>query len=329
MKKRILDALETLEAIYFLTQSLEGEAWKDITKIRAGLDNLPRRSRPDVLRAIGDDIKMLRAHYGALAPNPRFRELLAEARKMLGYAYMPKIYIDRKLFRHYEKVFPRWPHIPLHACVIFDGQTNHSTRQLFTLEAALFSDAKILLQSARHAHKGIETIDFRRRGEEDQRALLAYLRSLASVIFHFLEAYLNGLAHDCFQIHHDKLAIVDHDLLAEWDSRTRSRRFVGFEKKMFEYPAIAARKSGRGFDGRKAKSSKILLDYGKKLRDAITHPSPYVDPHSGYQEKTSLIATINLALVEKLFESAKEYVVAVEDGLGRDPGKTIPWIFKE
>ncbi len=160
MNRKILQSLDTLEAIYFLTQSLEGQALTDITRIRSSLRVLSRKQRAALLATITTDIKALRAHYGAIAPDSKFRELLADARARAGYAYLPKIFIERKLFRHYEKVFPRWPHVGEHAFVVFDGHSNRSMRQIFTLEGALYSDIRFLLECAQRVHKGIEEKDF-------------------------------------------------------------------------------------------------------------------------------------------------------------------------
>lgn len=327
MNRNILQSLDTLEAIYFLTQSLEGQVLQDITRIRTSLHALSRQQRADLLATIKRDIKALRAHYAAIAPDSKFRELLADARARPGYAYLPKIFIERKLFRHYEKVFPRWPHIGEHAFVIFDGQSNRSMRQIFTLEGALYSDIRSLLACAERARKGIEDKDFRERTKEDQLGLLAHLRLVATAVFHFLEAYLNGLAYDCFQRHHDKVSIAEHDLLAEWDSKKKRRSFLRFETKIFQYPSIIAKMSGIKLDLSGVKATRLLIDYGKKLRDAVTHPSAYVDPQSGKQEKFALVVTISLPIVEKLLAAAREYVLAVEQRLGRDPKMTMPWFF--
>jgi hypothetical protein len=277
MNQEILQTLETLEALYFLTQSIDGKPLQDITGMRESLSPLSRQARRELFAAIKKDIKKLRAYYGAIAADSKFRELLADARRRPGYAYLPKNFIDRKLFRNYEKVFPRWPHVPQHALIVFDGQANRSMHQIFTLEGALFSDAQILLKSAREVHKGIGDKDFRKRAKEDQLALLAYLRSLVATILHFLEAYLNGLAYDCFQMYHDKLSLTDHDFLAEWDSKSNRRRFARFEEKVLRYPVVVGKTLGRNLEVSTINATQLLLDYGKRLRDALTHPSPYVD----------------------------------------------------
>jgi hypothetical protein len=45
MKQRISTALETLEALYFLTQSLEGQAIRDISNIRQNIEKFTENSQ--------------------------------------------------------------------------------------------------------------------------------------------------------------------------------------------------------------------------------------------------------------------------------------------
>ena len=328
MKKKYFQALETLEALYFFTQSLEGQALKDILKMRVGYHLLKKQDRASMLKAIQRDVKLLRDHYGAIAPNRRFRSLLAEARRegTKGYVYLPKWYIDDHLFKRYEKVFPRWPHVKLHAYVVLDALTNKNKNQIFELGGAGFRDALTLLKRCREVHKG--KADFRSRTDEEQLELLAYLRASVSATFQFLEAYLNGLAYDCFQSHHDELSIRDHDLLAEWDTKSKRQRFVSFETKLYAYPALAAKMEGKSVDMKLSAAARFLATDGRKMRDALTHPSPFVSPRSRVAEKLSLTATVRLPFAEQLFQAAKEYVLTVEKELGQEPKKTVPWVFQ-
>ena len=139
------------------------------------------------------------------------------------------------------------------------------------------------------------------------------------MIFNFLEAYLNGLAYDCFHTHHNKLPIRDHDLLAEWDSQKKQTRLVSFDVKIFKYPRVVGRSDGRDLDLGDRKAAHFLAQQGKTLRDAVVHPSAFVHPWTGNPEKLHQITSLNYALIEQLFQAAKEYVETVEQRLGYDP----------
>jgi hypothetical protein len=326
MKKEWFQAVDTLEALYFFTQSLEGQPLADVAGMREHYHDLAKGRRARVFKAILKDIRTLRDLYGAIAPNAYFRELLSAARAQAeeGYVYISKMDIESRLFSHYEKVFPRWPHVKEHHLVVFDPKTNRNTRQIFSLEAAMYEDAFALLKLGREAHAGV--VDFRKRTDQEQMKFLACLRPAAVLIFHFLEAYLNGIAYDCFQTYHNSLPLDDHDQLAEWDSAKKQRRFVAFEKKVFRYPVIIGNAKGKAVDLSGCKSAHFLAGDAKELRDALTHPSPYDDPKTKEPRKTTLIARLRLELVESVFAAARDYVITVEKALGGDPALTVPWL---
>ena len=81
LNENILTALESFESLYFFTQSLAGDTKERITQMRNHLDRLPRSDRMQLLREIEQEIEQLRDHYGAIATNKQFRDLLSEARK--------------------------------------------------------------------------------------------------------------------------------------------------------------------------------------------------------------------------------------------------------
>lgn len=322
---RILTSVETLEALYFLLKSFEHNHAR-LAMIRAEYSRLDFEDQLRTLEELGAEITSIRDQSGALTKDEDYRELLTEARQQRGRAYLSKLYIDSRLFSRYDKVFARWPHIKLHALVVFDGNTMEDLMNILEVEGSLFDDVHVLLARAREAHKDIH--DFRQRSPEDQAQLQSYLRTAATAIFHFLEAYLNGLAYDCFHSHHDQLSPEDHDRLAEWNSEEKRSRFVAFNRKLFTYPVIAAKMEGIKLDLSSCKFAHDLAGYGKNVRDAFTHPSHYIHPKTGSQLKLFFITGVNLALVETIFAAAREYVDFVERSLRREPKETTPWLFQ-
>jgi hypothetical protein len=155
--------------------------------------------------------------YGAFASDRYLRQLLAEARETKGMVYLSKSFIDSRLFTAYHVVFPRWPHVKLHAFVTFDAATNTRVGWLFELESDLFRDVRFLMEKTHECYKGILT--GKDRSPENRRNYHTYMHSSLSAIFQFLEAYLNGIAYDCFITKHDELPLKDHDYLAEWNTK--------------------------------------------------------------------------------------------------------------
>lgn len=324
LNEKILLAVDTLEALAFFVNDLNTTLKHNLSGLRANLVRLTRAKRRDLYESLKKDIADLRSTYGAISPDSWFRNMLSIVRQQSGYTYIQKLDIITSMFRNYDKVYPRWPHIKHHAMLIFDGRSE-AVDQIFEFEGALYDDAVVLLENARSAHKGIS--DFRRREKGNQITMLSYLRSATLSIFTCLEAYLNGLAYDCFQLHHETLSIEDHDLLGEWNSKKKERSFVPFDRKVFRYPAIAGKISGKTIDLSGCKAAHKIANDAKKLRDAMAHPSPFMDPKTHEREKIQLLLTPNLKNVEAIFEAAKEYVMFVETSLGEDPHKSVPWLF--
>ena len=326
LNKRIGACLDILDALYFFLQSVK-ENEKRLEKIRKTFTMAPRAIRSNLLDELQDEIRWLRRESGAIASNSHFLELFSQFRQRgnEGRIFIPKWVVDRDWFSNYARLIVRWRYIKDHAMVVFDPNDPGVTNVVFELEGVLFRDAEVLVQQARGFHKGIE--DFRKRTSEDQHMLHTYLRTSATAIFHFLEAYLNGLAFDCLLHEHTKLSEADHDVLVEWDRKKNRRRFVSTETKIFRYPVIFGKYRGMNVDLSACKAAHFLAKDAKELRDAFTHPSPHIDRESQVLRKLNLVVTINLKLVESIFASAKDYVITVEKALFRKPEETVPWIF--
>jgi len=73
---------------------------------RALLSRLTEDEKLEFLRELEVEIEEVRRQAAALAENDEYRQLLSDARGHLGRAYLSKLFIDSKLFSHYEKVSP-------------------------------------------------------------------------------------------------------------------------------------------------------------------------------------------------------------------------------
>jgi hypothetical protein len=119
---RFDEALEKLEALYFFTQGLEGEAGGHLEMVRAIYGLLLKQGYPKFLADIRRDAALVREHYGALASDEFFRGLLREARAAhgKGFVYISKLRIVRDTLSQYENSVVRWPYVKLHSFVIYD-----------------------------------------------------------------------------------------------------------------------------------------------------------------------------------------------------------------
>ena len=325
LNDRIEGYLNVLDALYFFVQSVP-ENEKRLKRLRGVID-APRRVRAATLDELRNEVEWLREQTGAKASNSDFLDFYRDAvgKDELGHLFIPKWEIERRWFSKFDRVIVRWPYVKDHAMVIYDPKNGQIRQQVFELEGALLHDAEFLLEQARAFYKGVE--DFRKRARKDQFVLHTYLRTGATVIFHFLEAYLNGLAFDCLFRHHDKLSEADHDTLLEWDCKNKRRAFVSIEKKIFRYPMIFGKCMDIKVDLSGCKPAHFLAKDAREIRDAMTHPSPHIDRESQTLRKITLITTISFQALESIFLAAKEYTITVEQALFGKPEETAPWLF--
>lgn len=321
--------METLEALYFFTQGVTGESAEHLERIRAICQYLLPSGYPKLVDDLNRDIKGIREHYGALAPDEFYRTMLREARDAegKGVIYISKLRVVRDLFSRYDNAIVRWPHIKLHSFVVFEPKAGFQN-SMFELDGQLFHDAQFMLYKAREAQAGAKSQ--RELSPTRHRALHTLLRSIVTALFTFVEGYLNGIAFDCFQAHHDELELDDHDFLGEWNSKKKQRKFVKFDDKVFGYPRLIAKVKGLPeVDLSAFKPAHRIIKDGKEIRDAITHPSSQYDPDDRTQKKMTLFAGLMLPEMEALYSDICAYVEFVERAIGYDPKKSVPWLYDE
>jgi hypothetical protein len=147
-------------------------------------------------------------------------------------------------------------------------------------------------------------------------------------LFAFLEAYLNGLAYDCFHLHQKGLPTKMRDLLCEWDSQKQKRSFLPFHKKVFRYPAIVAKLWGKTLNLSSCTHAQRIAQKGKMLRDALAYPSPFTDINPAMPAKLPLVMTLDIEFIGELHADSKKYVETVERGIGKDPENSAPWLYR-
>jgi|SRR5579872_6100749 len=325
----VATVFETLEALYYFTQGLKGVSADHLGKIRAIYQYLLPSGYPKLVADLERDVRLVREHYGAIAPDEIYRTLLREARDAdgKGIVYISKLRIVRDLFSKYENSIVRWPYIKLHSFVVFEPKVGFQN-SMFEMDGQLFHDAQFMLHKARQAQGTAKSQ--RELPVTRHRVLHTLLRNIVSALFTFIEAYLNGIAFDCFQTYHDELELDDHDFLGEWNSTKKQRKFVKFDDKVFGYPRLVAKVRGLpALDLSGFKPAHRLIRDGKEIRDAITHPSAQYDVDDWTQKKMTLFAGLKLPEIEALYIDICAYVEFVEKGIGYDPRESVPWLYDE
>lgn len=317
-RDHLRETLTTLKNLYYLAQNLRGDGRSFIQAMESAVGTVNDSDIPKFLDDLETTEREFKELVGCILPDEEINKAVRHMTTMgEGYVSMPKWHIE-KGFTHYESVFPRWPHVPLHGYVQFDSNIdNPSPYRIFLLEERIFRDVNMLWRKI--CELTSDGKDIRTREPNAQQDLSSYLRIITGTIFDFLEAYLNGLAFECFRTFHGKLSLPEHDLLCERDSATKKTRFVSFEKKLKDYPKILGKYLGKETNFESDADAIYLWENGKLLRDAITHPSAFINWESDEPSKFQLIAGVTKEQVGKVLVSAVNFVREVEAALGHDP----------
>ena len=325
-RDELLALIETLTRYYYLVQALNEEGHAHINLLRGLVTRLPKAQFPRLCTEVRRDIGRIRRETKCLLSDEQVTDLVKQMTTgAMGFVNLPKWYIDKYWFANYVCVFPRWPHVPFHALVQFDTRPEGiSPYSILATEGMLFEDAEVMWRNVLRILS--DGKDFRTRSKTEQRELQSFERATVTAVYRFVEAYLNGIAYDCFQAFHDTMELTDHDLLAEWDSKGKRTRYVSFERKLKEYPEICGKYIGRKVDLRGDEDVECLLSDGKVLRDGLTHPSPFIYPKKLTLEKIRANIAIYPEQVKGVFRGGARYIWKVENALGRDPKKSAPWL---
>jgi hypothetical protein len=320
--------VDTLRKIYFLCQNLRGEGREHIRQLDEAILRLPERYVPQLTEAVKKDIEWAKSEFGCRLTNDQINTVVASLLSQGAISTnigIPKWFIDAAWFANYSRAFPRWPHIPNHAFVYFQNRLEEdSPYSLFVTDEMIFRDITLLWRQITAILSDGKNPKTRER--EKQHNLSSYMRTIVGTTYHFVEAYLNGIAYDCFHIHHNRLPIEDHDLLCEWDSERKRERFVSFNTKAQKYPVLCAKYQGNEITFAPDADMNYLTNEGKELRDALTHPSPYRNHDSNNPSKSQLIMGLTSDQIKRLLGAATAYVYRVEITLRRDPSQSIPWL---
>jgi hypothetical protein len=141
-----------------------------------------------------------------------------------------------------------------------------------------------------------------------------------------LEAYINGVAIDFHAKKQHRLDDETRIILTEWDHQKNRERFVNFRDKFLKYPRIAAGLAHPPLQESNCPELAFLTGPGRRLRDAIVHPSARPDPNMGDANKVRAFLDPTLLDVEKVADAAIGLVRKTERAIkGNDLALT--WLY--
>jgi hypothetical protein len=145
VRKQLMQSIEILRSLYYLTQNLHEEGRKDIQKLMENTRILSDSDLQEELRRVRFQIERIKNLVGCkLSDDEINRSVKWLTSAGDGYVGLSKRHIERG-FNNYTYVFPRWPHIPGHTHVQFDSNIGgESPYKIFLAEELLFSDIRLL-----------------------------------------------------------------------------------------------------------------------------------------------------------------------------------------
>jgi hypothetical protein len=192
VREKLIQAIETLRNLCYLTQNLQGEEREYIQKLKRDAQLIPDSDLQKALEDVQSNIERGKKLVGCKLSDDEINravEWLTSASK--GYVCLSKQHIERG-FDNFAWLYPRWPHIPGHTHVLFDPDVDaESPRQFFLTEEILFGDVRLLWDRIIHLYN--EGKPWKNRDYSPQHELSSYMRLAVAAIYHFLEAYLNGI----------------------------------------------------------------------------------------------------------------------------------------
>jgi hypothetical protein len=191
------------------------------------------------------------------------------------------------------------------------------------LEASLYEDMAALFNLAHRATGDAEQ-------DTSSKVLLkhatALTRACATAAYHFVEAYLNGVAFD----HLAKVGgVVDKKTsiyLSEWDPDAERPRWIKTRDKLVNYPRLILGLEHPPLQENNCPEMKSFLETTKPIRDALAHASPTVDAHTLEPAKEYAIFGLKFHALEPMVDSAVAVVEVIEKTLTGDR-RRIAWLY--
>jgi hypothetical protein len=278
LRRSLQSASAERRAILFLLCSLDQIALADIEQFVSKLPSMSKRELEGYETRLENLIGELRRDYGVV---PNRTELTETVGRALAGAYgdgavypVAHTYISKGWFeaniRHYAKVLKTFDILPVHARIGLPVPPQNASTDIFLPEAVLFENAAMLFNECLLMSQDAETL----LTQLKLKRYRALLHSCYSTAFHFIEAYLNGIA---FNFAYKKAGFLkeeDFSMLLEFDLEKQRQRNVSFRNKLLQYPRILTGNRHPPLTESNVPEMNILLGEGKQFRDAIVHPSP-------------------------------------------------------
>jgi hypothetical protein len=240
--------------------------------------------------------------------------------------FVPKHFIDTRLFKRFENKFDGWSEFPPHTRIGMDAKSilpfAGRDIEFRLLEAALFEDMAMLWNECL-THETDDRGASRAERIPGKR-FRSLKRSAARAVFALLEGYINGLSVDVqWAMSTDQLSARALELLTEKTEDGRSR-YTRLRDKILQYPKIAM-----GLEHPPIQDSNIdltlVLLRERQWRDAIMHPTPRLEDDPS-QTREQYFFEIDINELRELIDAAVRLIRTIDDSLNGKYGRVTVWL---
>jgi hypothetical protein len=325
LRQQVRQRLQELNALCIFTYQLNDEN----TQAFLGAVHEVGRASTKRLAQIGfmadSYIRMLSQRFGFVGDLSTLVQHVKHADRIAPTILtMPKWSLE-ELFTNYASGFPGWQKLPPHTVIPID-RSGHLDKVMwhgiYFPEATLYEDmCAAFNQAARSKELRFQSTATKIQIKTHDMAVRTTILSA----YYFVESFLNAIAFDHWHIHKQTLSEEEKDYLLEWDSSRKRTRWLTFEEKTKRYPKIILGVQHPPLVAANCSELEHLLTKGKKIRDAIVHSSPKVDPATGKLDKITHVLGVQIADATAIVDAAIGYVRKLNHVLGPH-GTDLDWL---
>ncbi len=309
---------------------LGGLPLADRRELDAELEAIPaltKRSLVAIEEVRGAALREMDEAVGFLAPLDEYIRIVEEAiASPYDIYFMPRVYIDKKLFRNAAKFSPDWNLYAPHTSFGMDARGELAFTGTLVewrlLEAALFEDLATLWNECLD-HETPKT-DLVREGRIPFKKFNVLKRSTVRAVFSLLEGYINGIAVDIeWTADPSSLTPAERELVAERSDDGRSK-FKRLRDKILQYPKIAIGAQHPPIQDSTPEFA-LILKRERDWRDAIMHPTPRAEDDREISRQESFFE-IQLGDLRELIDATIALIRKIDTVLDGKFGTVKVWI---
>ncbi len=326
-KRQVDHLVRAYRAVLIFTGGLSKEGRHEIDETLAAIPTLTSSYLHDVRDLTEQKLRELDHLLGFNAPFDYYVTLAEEAiANPSDLFFIPKAYIETKLFRRFERVWAGWDRFPPHTRFGFDMRNElpftGRTIEWRLLEAALFEDMAMLWNESLAATceaKG-ETAE----GRIPYKKFQVLKRSAARAVYALLEGYLNGLAADLeWTTNLSTYSPAQREMILE-RSDDGKVRYKQLRDKILQYPKIALAVEHPPIQ-ESMQDFALILQKEREWRDAFMHPTPRPDQGRPMLREQTFFEIQSEELGE-LIDAAISLIRRVDTALDGKFGRVELWI---